>query len=63
MPSSRISRSTYDFCPMRLREDPLSSRKQGGQLLALLDSLPARALIRVFVTAARGRCRYGWCTH
>lgn len=32
MPSSRISRSTYDFCPMRLREDPLPSRKQGGPL-------------------------------
>jgi hypothetical protein len=32
MPSSRISRCTYDFCPMRLREDPLPSRKQGGPL-------------------------------
>jgi hypothetical protein len=32
MPSSRISRSTYDFCPMRLGEDPLLSRKQGGPL-------------------------------
>ena len=32
MPSSRISRSTYDFCPMRLKEDPLPSRKQGGPL-------------------------------
>lgn len=104
MPSSRVSRFTYDFCPMRLREDPLPSRKQGGpldgqvgptrlnqppeavqdvtvdqqascgfssapaphhpdpacriarrvKLLALLDSLPARALMRVFVTARLG---------
>jgi hypothetical protein len=104
MPSLRISRSTYDLCPMRLREDPLPSREQGGpldgqfgptrlnqppeavldvtvdqqasygfssapaphhsdpvcrmvrrvKLLALLDSLPARALIRVFVTARQG---------